>query len=181
MSIFGWLKEPTHIVSLVSDLLSETNANRDLLVNKITSLINVIISSEVKVFCQYLSDLNDYEKAPLINIDEYLSEGMSFLLELQKEVLYQLGQKVQDKTLELSPIFVLASNWTEIIAKQGVLVNESFEIKIKELAKKVEDSLKKEQEEEKEKEEEIPTKKKEEKLIVGAKKTEKKKSPEEIK
>ncbi len=178
LSIFGWLKEPGHIVSLVAELLSETNTNRDLLVNKTTNLINMIISSEVKLFCQYLADLEDFEKAPHLNVDDYLSEGMSFLLELQKELFYQLGQKVQDKSLELSPIFVLASNWTEIISRQGVLVNESFELKIKELARKVDESLKKSEEEEKE--EEIPAKKKDEKIVTIVKKNDKKKTTEEI-
>jgi len=186
LPIFGWLKESNHIVSLVAEILNEQNSRRDDLVKELSKLIDFIITCEVKFFCRYVQSVDDYEKFPPYNVDDFVVEAMSFLLEFQKELLFQVGQKVQDKTLELGPIFILSSNFTESITRHAVSINEAFEQKIKDLGKKVEANIKgkaKEKEEEEEKkgnEEEIIEKK--EIVVSEPKKSgkEKKKSESEI-
>ena len=186
LPIFGWLKEPNHIASLVSEILNDQNTQREDLVKELSKLIDFIITCEVKAFCKYVQNVDDYEKFPAYNVDDFIVEAMSFLLEFQKELLFQVGQKVQDKTLELGPIFILSSNFTESITRHAVSINEAFEQKIKDLAKKVEANVKgkareKEEEEEKKagpKEEEITEKKEVEPPKKSGK--EKKKSENEI-
>lgn len=192
LPIFGWLKETNHIAALVSEILNDQNTKRDDLVNELSKLIDFIISCEVKAFSGWVQSVDNYENFLLYNVDNFIVEAMSFLLEFQKELLFQLGQKVQDKTLELSPIFKLASNFTESITRHAVSINEAFEQKIRELAKKVDADRKakgreKEEEEEKKgsKEEEIGVDKKPEPVIVveqkgNKSKEEKKKSESEI-
>lgn len=181
LPIFGWLKENNHIVALVGEVLNEQNTNRNELVKEISGLIDFIISCEVKSFCRYINSIDNYEKLPLYNCDNFIAEAMGFLLEFQKELLYQVGQKVQDKNLELSPIFILTSNVTECITRHAVSINEAFEVKVRELAKRIENDVKdKGKSKEESKEEEIKEGGTASPVIKNKGKDEKKKSESEI-
>jgi hypothetical protein len=120
----------------------------------------------------------DFQKTQSYKSDEFLSISMSFLIELQKEVLFQIGQKVQEKSMEQSTIYILTSNLTESIFKNAIIIKSEIQtfllrmnseitkhFKEKEI-QKIEEEEKKsaeQKEKEKEKEKKAGDKKKEEK------------------
>ena len=139
IAILFWLKSRDHISRLVNDIVN--SADNQKLIDEIKQLINDVIGWDVQNFTNDIKAFSDYQKPGKYHRDELLTTGMSFLIELQKEVLYQLGQKAQEKGLEVTPIHTINTYLTEAISRYGVFVNVELQAALERLSPQVTKSV----------------------------------------
>ena len=145
VEILNYLKEERHIKTLVGELMNEKNLSAEEISKSISNLTNFINSSEITYFCNFVCKIDNDLKIPTYKEESIFESYMSFLIELQKEILFQVGQKTNEKSMEMHPVILVISNLTESITKHAILVNESFENCVKPISKNIEKRIREEE------------------------------------
>ena len=135
-SVLFWLKSKDHIAKLVSQILQSSEQSSPF-IKEIKELVNEVISWEVQKFNAYLRGVTEWDKFPAYQPDELISTSMSFVIEFQKEILFQLGQKVQEKSTEHTAIHQTNSDLTEALSKNGILINFELQNTLSRLGQKI--------------------------------------------
>ena len=177
-AILFWLKSKDHIVKLVAQIL-ESPEYSSLFIKEIKDLVGQVVSWEVSQFCQYLKSCQEWEKLPTYESTELITTSMSFAIEFQKEIQFQLGVKIQDKSLEHTAIHQSSSDLTEVLCKNGILINFELQATLSRLGQKIQDYFEKVEKsgklEEEDSEKKIPTA-----LLKYKNKLKKKKNKDEL-
>ena len=177
-SVLFWLKSKDHIAKLVEQILRNSEQTSQF-VAEIRSLIDELISWETQKFTTYLKGCTEWDKIPAYESEKLITTSMSFAIEFQKEVLFQLGQKIQEKNLDHNAIHQTNADLTKVLCKNGILITFELQNTLSKLAQKIVQHF--DQAERSGKlEEEIADKKIPASLLKYQTKKEKKKSKEEL-
>jgi len=153
-SILFWLKNSEHIIQLVKLVLDSDNSTS--LIEEIKSLIDIILTWETNSFSHFLRSASHPKDLHKYSSEEFLDVSASFVVELQKELIYQLGHKMQEKHLEMTSHHVLLFKLNESICKTAIVMNSEIQEFMIRVQKVVEEEIREkdreEQEEEKAKE-----------------------------
>jgi len=123
-------------VKLVAQIL-QSSENKQALVKEIKDLVGEVMNWEVEQFCQYLRTCQEWEKLPAYESTELITTSMSFAIEFQKEIQYQLGLKIQDRSLEHSVIHQCCADFTDVLCKNGILINFELQNTLSRLGLKI--------------------------------------------
>ena len=138
LAILNYLKNQRAIWALVSELIDENNLERMETIKIFSDLVNFINSAEISAFCGFLGRLNENNFLELkYKEDVFIKTCTGFLIEVQKEIFYRVGNKLSDKSIENHPIMEILSDFSDSICRHAILINESLENSFKMVLKKI--------------------------------------------
>ena len=159
-SILFWLKNREHIIQLVKLVLDTDNSTA--LTEELKGLTDIILTWETNSFSNFLRGASHPRELPNYSADKFLDVSLSFIIELQKELIYQLGHKLQEKHLEMTSHHVLLFKLNESICKTAIVMNSEIQEFLVKTHKIVETEVRnkdlEDQEEEKSREKKTPIK-----------------------
>ena len=132
-SILGYLKNKNHVRILVAEILDEKNLMNKSLKSNLLEVVNFIISFEVNIFISFQHKIESDLLIEEYKEPSFIENAISFLIEFQREILYESGKKNIDKMMEYSSIYNLLSELTESITYFAKKIFITFEKKTSEI------------------------------------------------